>query len=355
NSARIVYPKNIAISKNNILYVGYNSGLFVRNLSTNTNISCTASGNLWYIRNAYGTAVDPSASNIYVQYSRYLYRFAIQGNYCPSTSYASRAYRYSWQYGFGMRFHPTDDSILYATSYYEHKLYKYTLSGQKNVFTSAQSVGRCCSGSSSSSNVIMYYPSGVAVDTANNRVIAVSYYKHSAQAFDLNLGFLKEIGGSAGTRMTGAHEAIKAIVTDSSLTAGVNFGFAYWASGSSGFKSWSGNITTGKAKPCTSQNCLKVRAHKQGASRINQIITSVNPGGGTDAMAWARIASQYYLSNKYSPIDKNLDCQNSYVLVIGDGVWYNHSSAKGTVQNLLNKHKIKTFTVAYGGGIGSSC
>ena len=26
-------------------------------------------------------------------------------------------------------------------------------------------------------------------------------------------------------RMTGAHEAIKAIVTDSSLTAGVNFGF----------------------------------------------------------------------------------------------------------------------------------
>ena len=40
--------------------------------------------------------------------------------------------------------------------------------------------------------------------------------------------------------------------------------------------------------------------------------------------------------------------------MIGDGSWYNHNSAKSVVTNLLNQHKIKTFTVAYGGGIGSS-
>jgi type IV pilus assembly protein PilY1 len=353
NSTRIVYPRSVAISKNNILYAGHNSGLFVRNLSTNTNISCSASGNLWYIRYAFGTAVDPSASNIYVHYNRYLYRYAIQGNHCPSTSYASRAYRSQWRYGYGMRFHPTDDSILYATSYYEHKLYKFTLSAQRNAFSSVQSVGRCCRGASSASNVRFYYPAGVAVDTTNNRVFVANYHKNAITAFDLNLGFIKEFGGSAGTRMSGAHEAIKAIVTDSSLTAGVNFGFAYWASGSSGFRSWSGNITTGRAIPCSSQNCLKVRAHKQGASRINQIITSVNPGGGTDAMAWARIGSQYYLNSMYSPVDKNLTCQNSYLLVIGDGSWGGHNNAKRIVQNLLSQHKIKTFTVAYGGGIGA--
>jgi hypothetical protein len=105
-----------------------------------------------------------------VHYDRYLYRFAIQGNHCPSTSWASRVHRSSWRYGYGMRFHPTDDSILYATSYYEHKLYKFTLSAQKNVFSSVQSVGRCCNGSSSASNVRFYYPAGVAVDTTNNRV-----------------------------------------------------------------------------------------------------------------------------------------------------------------------------------------
>ena len=32
------------------------------------------------------------------------------------------------------------------------------------------------------------------------------------------------------TRMAGAHEAIKSIVTDSSLISSVNFGFGYWSS-----------------------------------------------------------------------------------------------------------------------------
>ena len=31
--------------------------------------------------------------------------------------------------------------------------------------------------------------------------------------------------------MQAAYEAIQSIVTDSSLTAGVNFGFGYWSSG----------------------------------------------------------------------------------------------------------------------------
>ena len=200
----------------------------------------------------------------------------------------------------------------------------------------------------------MYYPWGLSVDKTNNRVISSNYYKMSVQAFDLNLAWQKEFGGSSSTRMDGAKEAIKAIVTDSSLTAGVNFGYAYWSSGGAGFRSWSGNITTGSANPCSSRACLKVRVHKQGASRINQIIGSLNPGGGTNADDWARIAQEYYLSGQFSPIDKNLSCQNSYILVIGDGDWYNHSRAQSRVTTLLSKHKIKTFTVAFGGGLSSS-
>ena len=54
-----------------------------------------------------------------------------------------------------------------------------------------------------------------------------------------------------------------------------------------------------------------------------------------------------------SPIDKNLTCQNSYVLVIGDGDWWNHNGAARRVSKLLNSHKIKTFTVAYGTGLSN--
>tara|TARA_A100001011_G_scaffold165319_1_gene174004 strand:+ start:1 stop:3171 length:3171 start_codon:yes stop_codon:yes gene_type:complete len=156
--------------------------------------------------------------------------------------------------------------------------------------------------------------------------------------------------------MTGAHEAIKAIVTDSSLTSGVNFGFGYWSSSWSsgvGFRSWSGNITTGKATPCDSRACITVRAHKAGAARINSTVSSVSPGGGTNAADWAKQAKEYYLHSSLSPIDKNLTCQNSYVLVIGDGSWGGHSTAIRSTTALRTQHGIKTFTVAYGGGIGS--
>lgn len=349
-----IYPQTLDI-QNNTLYSFNRSNLLVRNLSTNTNISCSYSGDLRSQgRYAYGMAVDHNGANMYLQYYSNLYRFTIGSNKCPSTTKSFSTSSPVGYYSFGMKMHPTDDSILYATSYYSHRIYKIVLNSGKTGVQSSTYKGSCCTGTSTNSNVKMYYPRNIDIDATNNRIAVAEYNKNSIQIFDLNLGFIKEIGGSSGTRMSGAHEAIKAIVTDASLTSGVDFGFAYWSSGSSGFQSWSGNITTGTASPCTSQNCLKVRAHKGGAARINTIISSVNPGGGTDAMSWARIAEQYYGHSSLSPIDANLSCQNSYVLVIGDGDWYNHSSAKTAVTNLKNQKKIKTFTVAYGGGISTS-
>ena len=350
------YPRNIAIDTgNSILYAnGIYGNAVVRNLSTNTNINCSWSGTL-NSQSRYGsTAVDASGNNFYsINYSR-MYRFTInQSTRCPNTN-SSAQWSWGGSYAFGMDNHPSDDNIFYLNNYYSHRVEKITLNSSKNRVQSRNTAGRCCTGKSTSNNIRMYYPWGVTVDKTNNRVLSTTYYKMSVHAFDLDLGFLKEFGGSSSTRMDGAKEAIKAIVTDSSLTAGVNFGYAYWSSGGAGFRSWSGNITTGTANPCSSRACLKVRVHKQGASRINQIIGSLNPGGGTNADDWARIAQEYYLSGQFSPIDKNLSCQNSYILVIGDGDWYNHSRAQSRVTTLLNKHKIKTFTVAFGGGLSSN-
>ena len=101
------------------------------------------------------------------------------------------------------------------------------------------------------------------------------------------------------------------------------------------------------------QDCLQVRVHKGGAARINSIVSRVNPGGGTYAVDFANMASQYYNHSTLSPIDSSAPCQNSYVIVIGDGQWSGHSTAARTIRNLKNKG-IKTFTVAYGGGISGS-
>ena len=76
-TSSIRYPRNIAIDTgNNILYAsGIYGNAVVRNLSTNTNINCSWSGNL-NSQTRYGSmAVDASGNNFYsINYSR-MYRF----------------------------------------------------------------------------------------------------------------------------------------------------------------------------------------------------------------------------------------------------------------------------------------
>ena len=52
-------------------------------------------------------------------------------------------------------------------------------------------------------------------------------------------------------------------------------------SGGVGYTSWNNSLN--QPKPCGSQNCLKVKVDRNGASRINSYIKNVRPGGGTDA------------------------------------------------------------------------
>ena len=198
------YPRHLSIKNNILNAINPYGQSFTRNLSTNTNINC-GSGYDTHIRYSLHGTHDASGSNFYVHRYRYLYRYTVDNNGCISKSRASSIYRNQWRYGWGMSAHPTDDNILYGTSYYEHGLYKVTLNAAKTSATYSK-VGRCCSGKSTTSNVRMRYPRGTFVDSSNNRVLVADYYKNSIQAFDLNLGFLKEFGGSSGTRMTRSEE-----------------------------------------------------------------------------------------------------------------------------------------------------
>ena len=355
-SERVRYAYNLAIGNNKLYAFGRYRNYTTWNLSgaKPSKISCSVSVNYWLYYES-GSAVDPSGNYYYAAYGRNLYRHKIDNNGCITNSYSVATLNSYYMNRAAIRFHPTNDNILYAASMFRHRLTKITLDSSSFRANSYKSVGRCCRGKSNATRQYFYYPYGVAIDKTNNRVWATSYYTGSAIGYDLDLNFYREYGGSSGTRMSGAHEAIKAVVTDSSLTAGVNFGFGYWAwSGRAGFKNWIGDITNGRAIPCTYSDCIKVRAHKQGAQRINREVSRVSAGGGTNALDWAKQAEQYYLHNRFSPIDKALTCQNSYVLVIGDGQWAYHNNARQKVINLFNRHKIKTFTVAYGGGLSGS-
>ena len=347
------YPRSISI-RNNIMYTTNAYGLgntYDLSTATPTRKSCSTF-NRNYIRSTRSNTVDRDNSFFYSIYSNRIYRYPIDSNGCVINTNGTlryiRNYTHRIYFNTSIDTHPTDSDILFWSGARNNMI---TYNWGTNSFSTAGAFGR---GASTNSRIQLYYVMGLHVDYANNRIYLSQSYKHGTTILNLDGSFDKEFAAGNRTRMTGAHEAIKAIVTDSSLTAGVNFGFAYWSSGRAGFSNWSGNITTGRATPCSSSACLKVRAHKQGASRINQIISSVSPGGGTSAPDWARIGQQYYLHGTYSPIDKNLSCQNSYLLVIGDGDWWGHNQAQSIVTQLLNQHKIKTFTVAYGGGLSGN-
>ena len=344
------------IGGNAHLFAIHSGGVYTRNLSNNASRTCSH-GNINLLRYTYAMATN--GNHLYTYYTRRSthkiarFNLAANGNnYCPQTNnYTTTSINLGGVYG--MTAHPSNAGELYLLSYTNSKLYKVTVNSNGTSHTLNWQKGtRRYNGTSSASALYFYYPLGLHFDDTNTRLIASGYNSSTVELLDSNGDWIKTIGGSPTTRMKAAHEAIKAIVTDSDLTSGVDFGLGIWSSGSSGFSSWSGNKTTGSSSPCTRFNCLKVQVHKDGAARINQIISSISASGGTDANAFMKIAQQYY-NHSISPVDKNSPCQKSYVIVIGDGDWYNHSKAiqKATA---LKSQGIKTFAVAFGTGISSN-
>ena len=384
--------------------------IFLYDSATGAKKECSTSGELRNdIHNSgYGNGVrftvDASGNLVFAR-SYYIKKFSRSGMNCPNNSkFFQSAYFFDIRNSTAIASHPTNENIIYFTSSSNHALHKVTLNSSSgtNVSFTQERVGRYgrLGGNynpTSKSAIRFNFPRDITIDPSLNRIFVAETNNFSIQTFDLNLNYHGRSGyRAAQSRMSGAHQAIQSLVTDSSLVSSVNFGFGYWShdasntiwysyykrnnsykrcrsyignpswltashwlarynywcwkpsAGGLGYTKW--DTARDQADPCDGQNCLKVKVDRNGANKINNYIKSVRPGGGTDANTWATIAEQYYNHKSESPIDKNSPCQGSYVIVIGDGDWYNQAAAITKTKNLLKK-KIKTFTVAYGGGI----
>ena len=346
--------------QNNILYaIGDTMRVLDLSSGTPTNISCSYSGQLKSRgKDTTAALVDSSGENLYLYKSGNWHRFEIESNKCPKTNRASTISISGLNQSMSMRFKPGSDTILYAVKYWD-RIYKITFNAAKNGVASKVVKGSYQgSKASTASKIYVDYPYGIDVDSTNDRVILVSRgnQKAAAHAVDFDLNFIKE-SDTGPTRWEGAVSAIKAIVTDSSLTSHVDFGFGVWSTSGGNFTNWIGDITTGTAQPCHNYNCLKVRVHRQGAPRIDDIIDSINPDGwSTQARSFTRMAKNYYNHGTFSPVDSTLDCQDSYVIVIGDGDYFDSTTnAASDLAALFAKTPpIKTFIVAYGPGISTA-
>ena len=114
---------------------------------------------------------------------------------------------------------------------------------------------------------------------------------------------------------------------------------------------WNGDHPEGRSTLCNSDSCLLVGVSPEGYTRIPAALETYGLAWGTDGNAFSDMALKYYKDEKVGIIDKNLTCQLSYVIVIGDGAWMHRSATEGKIETLRKTHKVKTLVVAYGGGI----
>ena len=319
---------------------------------------------LWYSQDlkihapgAASATIDSSGSNLYFHIKNELMRFKILSNKCANPFIQSQINTPGVTYAYDMKFKPGSDSEVYMVDYY-HEFYKYTLNPNKTAVTGVKADVFQSSSQTSSTNpnqIIVNYPYGL--DIRDDKIFFVSKgSKSGIHIMDLDMQWIKDINSS---RMKGAKEAIAGLVNDSSLNSHVDFGFGVWSSSSFStiFSDWDNRGTSDLdddiASPCSTSNCLKVLVNRDGSEQILKKLPAIALGGGTYAGSFAKLANEYYLHQTLSPIDSSLDCQNSHIVVIGDGDFSdNINSAKLMLESMANgSKKIKTHMVAYGPGI----
>ena len=385
-----------------------NAFFYTRNLSTGTEKRCSIKGNIYQtITHSLDLTVDKDGGYVYFVYSGNIWGFNLSksgNNYCPVNkgnkwskkfNKSNTAFRNAQQISASA----DDADILYVASRAYNTVEKVEMTSTTKV-TRIVSAGRRVkdnndgdAGSVAASSVNFWKPRSLFV---NSSKIYVSDEKYTVQEFNENnftaaakdTSWQTEYGGMPITRYEGAKDAIKAVVTDSALYTGANFGYGHWNSGESGkgkkskrggwqchaklsdcdyYRGWVGSHPDGKSKLCNTDSCLLEGIESDNQKDLIDAIDTYGLAWGTDANAFSQMAYEYYnqhagalgVTKKIEATeaqtveddDEEKDCQLSYVIVIGDGAWKNHSTAVKDIRNLRKEMNVKTLVVGYGGGI----
>ena len=191
-----------------------------------------------------------------------------------------------------------------------------------------------------------------------------------------------QVGGGRMSRWDGAKKALASVLSDSTLTAGANFGFGWWSAGEN---NRDGGYCDKNGKYCSYWNgwnagknwhqdcgnnymnaCLRVPIGTEGASQAINLLNTIPVRWGTDSHAWSHVAHGYFSADAPNGTEKMFDpnstCQLNYIIVVSDGLMRNHGipeistnpNKRGNTQEKVIELRgmgVKTLMVAYGDGI----
>ena len=309
------------------------------------------------------TAITADSNNEYLyvtNQSGKIYSFKldnISGNIClKPTSQRTAVFENPCGVTYGLVTDPDDASILYSTGYYTNQICRMKLSNGNIVSNSNINLNIGVGDASrpqSQSNDTLYLmnPRSIKFDRKINNeqnLIISNGGRLEVLIVNKDLKFMKAFGQEGVSRLTGAMESIKAVVTDSTLTEGANFGLALWSKGTnSKYIGW--NNAKDHSSYCDEQNCMPVKVSADGAAKIyNYLKKPPSLYESTQANAFSKMATDYF-NHADSPRDPSISCQKNYIIVIGDGGWtIGHDEAKNHLRTLANSKNVETIMIAYG-------
>lgn len=303
------------------------------------------------------TAITADSKNEYLyvanEFTKKIYSFKINSsNNCVDYT-ATAIFENPCGVSYGLVTDPDDENIMYATGTYTHKICKIRLNGGNFYSNIGDPVGIADSYKvSDADNLYLMEPQTIKFD-GNKNLIVANRGRLEVVVLNKNLEFIKVFGLSGVSRLRGAVEAIRSVVSDPALTEGAQFGFGVWSGTDSltGYNGWNagGRGGEGESNICDIKNCMPVKVDSDGAVKIQRYLERpITLFRQTHATAFSRMAKDYF-NHSDSP-KLNLSCQVNYVIVIGDGEWSYHDEAKSDMTDLRNSG-VKSIMVAYGTGI----
>ena len=323
------------------------------NFSNGTNYAISGTGSDLHTASKFVTAITADSNNDYLYVANSsdskIWSFKITSGCVSETKTA--AFVNPCGESHGLVTDPLDSTILYSAGTYSHKICKIEVNNG-NIVSEIDSQGIADAFEPSvPGKLYLMEPRSISFNQAGELVVA-NRGRLEVVIINKNLEFQRVFGLSGVSKLRGAVEAIKAVVSDSALTEGAQIGLGLWSHSSNAvYTGW--NAAKDQGDTCTTKNCLVVKIDEQGANKIFQYLQKpISLYRATHANAFSRMAESYFKHPSDSPWNASLTCQVNYVIVIGDGGWSSgtHSEALGTMSDLADDG-IKSIMVAFGNEI----
>jgi len=196
------------------------------------------------------------------------------------------------------------NGFIYTSGFNRHQICKYKDNGSTVSLVKSAGVSEGYkTDTSGNANPYLYYPRGIEVGNGDTTDQSLLYVANSERLEITvlkkdDLSFVRSFGNEGVSRITGAKDAIKSVLSDSSILSQAFFGLGLWNGGTvsfTGFNKKNGVYDFTDPKNPSEDAYMPVGINQRGAEQIlNFLSTDFALHYGTNAVGFGDLAYKYF-------------------------------------------------------------